>query len=116
MIAPRFNIDFILRGTESEIVDASPAETDEYMFYGLGLTKSFTQSLNWTTTTGLKVQENPAGKNDHSADIDNRLTLRAWDAYEFLLSHRWRERVRNSSNPSEGSRENLIIFQVNRSL
>ncbi|MEK9983661.1 MAG: hypothetical protein VW879_02870 [Opitutae bacterium] len=116
VIAPRFNIDFILRGTESEIVDASPAETDEYMFYGLGLTKSFTQSLNWTTTTGLKVQENPAGKNDHSADIDNRLTLRAWDAYEFLLSHRWRERVRNSRNPSEGSRENLIIFQVNRSL
>lgn len=116
VIAPRFNADFILRGAKSETLDADDPATSEHLFYGLGLTKAFTSNLNWTTTTGLKIQENHDGKEDRSADIDNRLSLRAWDAYEFLLSHRWLERVRNSANPAEGIRENLFILQVNRSL
>lgn len=116
VLAPRFNVDFILRGAESETLESDPRESYEHMFYGLGLTKSFTSTVNWTTTTGYKRQENQDGKVNRSTDIDNRLAIRAWDAYRFLLSHRWRERIRNDQDEPGGTRENLFIFQVSRSL
>ncbi len=112
VLAARFTADFIMRGAEVEALDS--AETYEHMFYGLGLTKVFSPAVSWTTTTGYKRQENPEGELNRSADIDNRLQIRAWDVYTFLLSHRWKERNRTGDNPN--TRENLFIFQATRRL
>jgi len=114
VIAPRFNADFILRGGETENLETG--ETHDNMFYGLGLTKAFTNAISWNTTAGHKRRESQEGQVNRSTDIDNRLNIRAWDVYKFLFSHRWRDRVYNDPNSPGGTNENLFIIQVSRSL
>jgi hypothetical protein len=103
--------DLIVQGSESKSL--TNRDVTDQMFYGLSLRKVFTDDIRWTGTVGFKDINDSLGS-DHLADFENRLNIRAWEKYNFLVSHRWRY-----SNPSSlpgSAAENTIIFQLNRDL
>lgn len=104
--------DLILQGSEAQSL--TTAEVTDQMFYGFSLRKVFSPDVRWTGTIGYKNIQDNTGADDDIADVENRLNIKAWEKYNFLVSHRWR--YSNPSNLAGHANENTIIFQLNRDL